>query len=151
MELASDTSISIGGAGIRSDGGGGSVAGGGGSGGGILLYAPAVILIAPLAVSGGGGFYGGGGGGRILLDTAPGGLTEDSSITVAGGAGGISSFEPSYNGAPGSSGSLVTLDDVPPPVAVPEPSTAIVAVFGAVAFIAYGRTRRRKGCKTPSA
>jgi hypothetical protein len=31
---------------------------------------------------------------------------------------------------------IVTLDDVPPPVAVPEPSTAIVAVFGAVAFIA---------------
>jgi hypothetical protein len=28
---------------------------------------------------------------------------------------------------------------------VPEPSTAIVAVFGAVAFIAYGWSRRRRG------
>jgi hypothetical protein len=137
VEIASNTRISIGGAGILSDGGGGSLWSGGGSGGGILLYAPAVNLNAPLAVTGGGGFYGGGGGGgRILLDTAPGGLTEDSSITVAGGAGGISSFGSRYNGAPGSSGSLLTLDDVPPPVAVPEPSTAIVAVFGAVAFIA---------------
>jgi hypothetical protein len=147
VEIASNTSISIGGAGILSQGGGGSVSGGGGSGGGILLYAPSVTLNAPLDVSGGGGggYFGGGGGagGRILLDTAPGGLTESSSITVAGGAGGISTLNPNYSGLPGSPGSLETLDDVSALVSVSEPSTLILALSGIVPALVLLLRRRR--------
>jgi hypothetical protein len=35
--------------------------------------------------------------------------------------------------------------------AVPEPSTAIVAVFGAVAFVTYGWTRHRRHQRRPAA
>jgi hypothetical protein len=36
-------------------------------------------------------------------------------------------------------------------IAVPEPSTAIVAAFGAVAFIAYGSSRHRRDQRQPAA
>jgi hypothetical protein len=44
-----------------------------------------------------------------------------------------------------------TLQIGPAAAAVPEPSTAIVAVFGAVAFIAYGWTRHRRGHRRQAA
>jgi len=126
---------------ISADGGtGGNVGfgGGGGSGGSIILSAPEIILAALISADGGTGGVGtfdnggGGGGGRILIETLENGFDNFGTISAAGGSGGSSFFGSGSSGGDG----VVSFQTI----AVPEPSGALLILFGAVA----GSCLRRK-------